>query len=274
MEEQGEFIVADAGEENNELLAQQGFTPLVQGGLSAWVLKIIAITAMVIDHTAFAFVPATSTLGMVMHFVGRITGPVMFYFIAEGYRHTRNANRYTARLGVFALVSYLPFILFVTGGMPTTSTWLELNVIYTLLLGLLALRALHEISQPVVRVLAVLGLVLLSIPGDWGITGVVFILVFDYYSGNLKAQLLGGAVAAVAYFGPQLFSGLMGLAAGQAAAAYNVRIGIINTGMLVPIALLALYNGKKGGGGRWGKWLFYIIYPAHLTLLWFIGTLA
>ena len=35
----------------------------------------------------------------------------------------------------------------------------------------------------------------------------------------------------------------------------------------MPLALLRLYNGQRGRGGRFGKWFFYILYPAHLLVL-------
>ena len=69
-----------------------------QRGLSAHTLKIIAIIAMTIDHIAWAFVDACSAAGILMHLVGRLTAPIMCFFIAEGYAHTRNANRYALRL--------------------------------------------------------------------------------------------------------------------------------------------------------------------------------
>jgi uncharacterized membrane protein len=56
-------------------------------------LKYIAIVAMLIDHIAWAFVPTYTVLGEVMHFIGRLTGPVMAYFLAEGYIHTHDRKK-------------------------------------------------------------------------------------------------------------------------------------------------------------------------------------
>ena len=53
-------------------------------------LKYLVIVAMLIDHIAWGFVPLESVAGQVMHFIGRLTGPTMGYFLAEGYIHTRN----------------------------------------------------------------------------------------------------------------------------------------------------------------------------------------
>lgn len=52
-------------------------------------LKYLAAACMLIDHIAAAFVPTLSVAGSWMHFFGRFTGPLMVYFIVEGYIHTQ-----------------------------------------------------------------------------------------------------------------------------------------------------------------------------------------
>ena len=51
-------------------------------------LKSIAIISMVIDHTAWGFVDFYSPLGQFLHVCGRLTVPIMCFFIAEGFRNT------------------------------------------------------------------------------------------------------------------------------------------------------------------------------------------
>ena len=60
-------------------------------------IKYIVIVAMLLDHIAWAFVPLQSWQGQLMHMIGRLTGPTMAYFIAEGYMHTRNVKKYAQR---------------------------------------------------------------------------------------------------------------------------------------------------------------------------------
>ncbi|MGE5578647.1 MAG: TraX family protein [Bacillota bacterium] len=67
---------------------------------------------MVVDHVAAAFVPTSSALGQVMHAIGRLTAPIMMYFVAEGYHHTKDVRKYALRLGVFALISHFPYRFF------------------------------------------------------------------------------------------------------------------------------------------------------------------
>ena len=87
-----------------------------RGGLSLNHLKAVAVAAMVIDHIAFAFVPDGTLLAILLHSIGKITGPTMFFAAVEGCHHTRNLNRYLLRLAVFALVSWFPFLYFHFGG--------------------------------------------------------------------------------------------------------------------------------------------------------------
>ena len=58
-------------------------------GLSGNALKVIAIIAMTIDHVAWmrieAYEQAEVPLQIFLHCIGRLTAPIMFFFVAEGY---------------------------------------------------------------------------------------------------------------------------------------------------------------------------------------------
>ena len=85
-------------------------------GLDSNAVKLIAIAAMTIDHIAWALWPGYphELLPLLMHLIGRVTCPVMCFFIAEGYHYTRDVNKYTFRLFAFALVSHFCYIFFLT----------------------------------------------------------------------------------------------------------------------------------------------------------------
>ena len=71
--------------------------------LNANQLKIIAIIAMLIDHVALSFLPSQTVLYQIMRAIGKITMPIMCYFIAEGYYKTSNIKKYLLRLILFSL---------------------------------------------------------------------------------------------------------------------------------------------------------------------------
>ena len=72
-------------------------------------LKLIAICAMVCDHFAWGFVDFMTPLGQSMHVIGRLTLPIMCFFVAEGYRHTSSVREYIKRMLFFWAVSIIPF---------------------------------------------------------------------------------------------------------------------------------------------------------------------
>lgn len=111
---------------------------------SAYHLKIIAIFAMLIDHIAWAFVPLESALGQIMHIIGRLTAPIMCFFIAEGFYHTKNIKKYALRLGIFALISHIPYNYFMFGNLPLSFDYgfksiLRTSIMLPLFLGLISL---------------------------------------------------------------------------------------------------------------------------------------
>ena len=55
-------------------------------------LKYIAIIAMTIDHLGWLLYPGLvkEVVPVTMHIIGRLTAPIMWYFIAEGCYYTKN----------------------------------------------------------------------------------------------------------------------------------------------------------------------------------------
>ena len=172
----------------------------VRRGLTGNQIKWIAIVCMLIDHIAWAFVPFSSVGGQIMHVFGRTTAPVMCFFLAEGYAHTRSVPRYAFRLGLFAVISQLPFTFFESGQFHFVD-WSAGNetfsVIYTLFLSLLAIWAWDTVRSRLLRGVIVAGLCLLALPGDWMFFDIMFALIFWIYRGNFKKQALGFTFAAV-----------------------------------------------------------------------------
>lgn len=233
-------------------------------GLNRNQIKYLVIVAMLIDHIAWAFVPMESITGQVMHFIGRLTGPTMACFLAEGYLHTRNVKKYAGRLGIFALVSWIPFCLFEFQRLPVGCStdggfWIlpAFGVIYTLLLGLLAIWLWDRGKCPKwCRVLGIIGLCVLSVFGDWPVFDILYALVLFVYRDQPKKKWIWFGVISVASFGA------MGLLQG-----FTVW-GIYQLGVfMVPPLLQYGYNGQGGSRKPVHKWFFYVFYPLHLLVL-------
>lgn len=240
-------------------------------------VKYLLIAAMFIDHIAWAFVPMDSVLGQVMHFIGRLTGPTMAYFLAEGYLHTRDVKKYAKRLGLFALISWAPFCIFELGALPINiyagdikpmgllfrfylTAWDVsviifpfFGVIYTLFLSLLAVWLWDKGRCPKwCKVLGIIGLCVLSVFGDWPVFDVLYTLFFFVFRDNNKKKWIAFSVLTVGSF---VFGGIS-------------WTGIYQFGIfMVPFLLRFWYNGESGSKKPVHKWFFYIFYPVHLLVL-------
>ena len=217
-------------------------------------LKYLVILAMVVDHVAWAFVPTRSLPGQLMHTFGRLTGPTMAFFLAEGYHYTRSVPHYARRLGLFALLSWVPYSLFETGTWPSA----QFGVIYTLLLGLLAIWFWDKSRcHRIVKLLVVFALCWLSQYGDWPVFDVLFPLIFFLYRDNPKHMWLGFCLISL------FFTVFPVLLVGWEQA---FQFGVF----LVPPLIHFCYSGQSGSRHPFHKWFFYVFYPAHLLLLFLL----
>ena len=108
--------------------------------LSAAALHIIAMALMLMDHLWATLLPAQDWLTC----AGRVAFPIFAFMAVEGYFHTHDLKKYTLRLLLFALLSEIPFDLMYGG------TWfypVHQNVIWTLLIGLLGIRAMEAVRE-------------------------------------------------------------------------------------------------------------------------------
>jgi hypothetical protein len=228
-------------------------------GLSGNALKIIAIIAMTIDHVAWLLFPGfdMGLVPIIMHVIGRITAPVMMFFISEGYHFTRNRKKYLWRLLIFAAISHIPYTMFSDFNfipcIPTTS------VIWPFAMGVLALMIDNGDILPNTkrwqRMVLISGCLVLALPSDWSMAAVLAILFMGRHKGDFKRQMLD-MVQVLAVYG--VICGFL----------FSPVYGLVHIGVIIPILLLTFYNGTRGTvGGRVMKWLFYIYYPAHLLIL-------
>lgn len=201
--------------------------------MTGFQLKLLAMLAMTADHIGAVFFPEIPLL----RWIGRMAMPVLCFFIGEGLRHTRSPRRYLLRLTGFALLSELPFDLAFYGGIE----WGHQNVYFTLALGLLALWAIQSRGMEgwLLALTAALAAELLGC--DYGMYGVLLILLLDRVHRARSEQLAAAALLNLAFFGLQT-----------------------QTLSLIALPLLWLYNGKRG---RDDRRLFYLYYPAHLCVL-------
>lgn len=112
-------------------------------GLNANQLKFIAIVAMTLDHLTWTLWPGYDRQWYVLalHILGRLTAPIMWFFIAEGYHHTRSVKKYAMRLIALAVVSHFAYnFCFNIPSVPfRTGVFNQTGVVWSLGWGLLML---------------------------------------------------------------------------------------------------------------------------------------
>ena len=207
--------------------------------LDSFQLKCIAIVSMALDHTGAVLYPSQIWLRC----LGRIAFPIFCFLIVEGFFHTHDVRWYMGRLGVFALISEIPYDLAFRG---VPLEYAHQNVFFTLLIGIGMMVLLERNREwPVKAVILLLAMWLaVLIRSDYNFRGVLLIFVFYiFHESRWLAVTAGG-------FWNFLYQGVI------------QKYGVLS------VLPLALYNGERG---RKMKYFFYIFYPAHLLLLYGIS---
>lgn len=232
-------------------------------GINAAALRLLAIGFMLMDHLCYALFPEQRWLNC----AGRLAFPIFAFQLCEGYLHTSHFRRYALRLLGFALLSEIPFDLFCTGKVIFP---FYQNVIFTLLLALLAIRQADRLRREAGRkkkLLHGLALLLFLAGGellrtDYGSVGVAMALCFYVFRGFPGSRwLLLAAMAA-----GNLFA-LGGRSIALTAAGLTLAFPVQGFALLA-LPLLWLYNGEKGPGGKALRLVWYAFYPLHLLALY------
>ena len=227
-------------------------------GLSGSTLKLIAVVSMLIDHFGASVflllmqlryheIPgAWMSFGLaqmescyeILRNVGRLAFPIYCFLLIEGVFHTGNKIKYIGRLLAFALISEIPFDLAIYHRVFSLN---HQNVFFELALGVLTICLIQKAEEKVRLFFPVLlGITAISsflaeiLHFDYGWFGIVCITLLYLTAETRINQVIVGA------FG----------------FAWEIT---------APLAFLLVwfYNGKRG---MRIKYLFYVVYPAHLAV--------
>lgn len=234
----------------------------MKNGLSGTALKWMAVIFMAIDHVAYTVLqqgflatpdrlpfhlgPLTFQkeilvqLSLLMRGIGHLAFPLFAFLMVEGFFHTRSVWKYGQRLLLFAVLSEIPFDLAICGGF----TWEVQNVFFTLLIGLVGMELSERCGTGILEKLVIMVLccgVAEAIRGDWGMIGILFILILYQLHGKKSWQAVAAGMGLLMVFGFR-----------------QITIFLI-------IPLIFLYNGKRGTGRF--RYFFYWFYPLHLAAL-------
>lgn len=234
--------------------------------MTSFLLKIIAIISMFIDHLGNGMFGHTTFLNV----VGRIAFPIFAFQLTEGYTYTKNLKKYFLRLFLFAFISQIPFILF-------TSMYTDgftLNVFFTLFFGLFAIFIYDKICSCsfsfsnikklnffVKQFIAIFPAIVIAILAqmlrlDYGFWGIAIVFLFYLFRNDKTLMIFSFIVACILKYSLNIW--LYG---------YHYFYLLLCLGTILPIVFISLYNKKQG---KKVKYLLYFFYPVHLFILYLI----
>lgn len=251
--------------------------------MSTFLLKLIAILSMTIDHIGAA-VGTTYTDGkmylsgiipkniyFICRVIGRIAFPIFCYLIVEGYHHTKNIRKYALRLFIFALISQVPFSL----AFFKSPFEFETNVYFTLFFGLICVYLADYSKEKISKyketkdnklffscIFAYFAIIIIMVISillhtDYSAYGIMLILLFYYFQIDYPLSDKEDLIKFI-----ELFASIAIFTY-----AFSSTIELFALFALIPIAF---HNHKKGPSL---KYVFYAYYPVHLLLLYGIYTI-
>ncbi|MBN1054709.1 conjugal transfer protein TraX [Clostridium botulinum] len=220
--------------------------------LNSFTLKTFAIIAMIMDHI-FTYLMSTSIhVPLWFSSIGKLASPIFFYLIVEGFFHTKSRKRYFARLAIFGGVM---IILDTVLGIHN-NIFLSLSLSVLLLICIEYFRNIEDKKKKILLVIPILGIGFLYFNTEASIFGFVETLIF-YFCREKKVLL---SILFVSFYGLFLATVLQ---------AKNPLIFTVNNQWMSVFAIIPIlmYNGKLGLKNTFTKWMFYIVYPLHLTII-------
>ena len=226
--------------------------------MSSFVIKIIAIISMLFDHTNDVFIQ-----------------------LVVGYTYTHNIKKYISRMFIFALISQIPYSIFIH---IYTGTYFELNIFFTLATSLICMYVLSSKNINIYLKLLYISICLIIayyLKFDYSIFGILYpLFIFVFYPFqekfgknrfSLSENTNKNSIIKLLFF----IAGTLALSIVKYVKLipkYVKLIPLISTSWFIglvlftfiPAIIMIFFNGKKGPSL---KYFFYIFYPAHLLLL-------
>ena len=232
--------------------------------LSAAALHIIAMALMLMDHLWATLLPAQEWLTC----AGRVAFPIFAFMAVEGYFHTHSFKKYAQRMLIFAVLSEIPFDLMYGG------TWfypVHQNVIWTLLIGLLGIRAMEAVREKGKTWLYLLTCAAVTVLGfalgtlgmvDYYGMGVLTVFVFYFLHGREWWKLLG-QIAALYWINVSLIGGQI-----FPIELFGLEFEVCEQGLaLFSLVPIWLYRGRQGHHSKAFQYACYAFYPVHMLIL-------
>ena len=226
--------------------------------MTSFTLKVLAAIFMLCDHINDAIFGQFSILNL----IGRMAFPIFAYQLVQGYIHTKDKKKHLLKLLMFAIISEIPFDLIVS----TISTTKYLNVLFTFFLATLGMYLSEKINNNYLRTIIIIGISIIShiINVDYGAFGIILIYIFYYFETNkIKNKKMKMTIITFLLCNLKYLSFAFNNPTSETINKYFM------CGIFASFAIIFInqYNYKEG---KKLKYFFYIFYPLHMIILYFI----
>ena len=242
----------------------------IDGNTDTGLLKILALLFMIVDHVGVRLFRDVQELRI----IGRMAFPLYVWCIVVGTVYTRDPLKYALRLLIAAVIAQ-PFYM-----IGLNHSWDQFNVMYTLLLGYMAVAGIRFNrcgSRFWAPALCLLTTNFVTV--DYGMNGVLLAILL-YLCREKRGAIAAVMTAFCLYWGngSTVLTTLFGYRFSQdqgfigAVAQLNLVRVFLKLQALAALSLpLILWQRKKRT--PFPKWAAYAAYPGHLLILWIVQLL-
>lgn len=229
-------------------------------GLSSNTLKFMMAFLMVLDHCYFYL----ENMPVMFTYLGRIVAPIFFFLSVEGFFKTHSRTSYILRMYIFAAAMAFGNFLFnnSVGLMQKISN----NMFLSLAVGLTIMYVLEYIKQNnryrtyLIALPAIIFLSTFMLFTEASLYGLMMVFIFYFcYGKKLKTAIfyiIGSLILTIGL----IFEPL----------SWQTLLNEPQWMMVFAIIPILLYNGKKGHGGKMLQYGFYVFYPLHIWIIYFL----
>lgn len=276
---------------------------ILDKGIGAEVLKIIAIITMVIDHVGFYFQDFLPyAVYSLFRNIGRIAMPIFVYLLVQGFFYTKSLKKYFTRVALTSIVTQIIFIVLGLLNLNidafesyTTNIYNIANILFSFSICLILMYIIHhnilvqkwdKRKNLLLKMFIVLAIIAIYVfvPIDYGFVVPSFALTF-YAIERLKITVMlnrqNGLYNIQSMFSKSIsedkikyiYKGLLALTIFVIVIYNNMNICT-----LLSILPLIMYNGFRKAGknssdfkGKIHRYSWYIFFPLHHFILYLLA---